>query len=173
MKNLTFETQNPDPDWAAIKAEYITGSASLRELAEKHKVSFTTLSRRCAAGKWVEARRKVDDDATTEIARNTARKNSSVRNELYTVAEKVLKKIGFVVDGITVDDSDDIKSIKLITGALKDLKDVLDVRSTADAKEQRERIKRLQRETAAASASIADGGVTVSFEGEEADEWSG
>ena len=159
------------PDWNAIRAEYITGSAGLRDLAEKYKISFTTVSRRCAREKWVDARRQADDDATTEIAKKTARKNSSVRNELYTVAEKVLKKIGAVVDGLDASGKDGVQKIKLITGSLKDLKDVLDVKSTADAKEQRERIKKLQRE--AVTPGIGEGGVVVNFESEDAEEWSG
>lgn len=156
-------------DWAAVKAEYITTRAGLRELAEKYKISFTTLSRRCAREKWVDARRRIDDDTTTEIAKKTARKNSSVRNKLYSLAGKVLDKIDLVVEGI--DKDTDTKTFREITGSLKDLKIVLDVKSTADAKEQRERIKKLQRE--AVTPGIGDGGVVVNFESEDAEEWSG
>ena len=43
-------------DWDRIRAEYISGSESLRSLAAKHKVSLSSLGTRAAREDWAEAR---------------------------------------------------------------------------------------------------------------------
>jgi transposase len=43
-------------DWIAIKSEYKKGGISLRDLAKKHNVSYSTLSKRAWKEKWDESR---------------------------------------------------------------------------------------------------------------------
>lgn len=128
------------PDWDAIKKEYIAGGTSLRKLADKYEISFTTLSRKCQKEKWVSARQRTDDKATTIIVNKTARAQANVRNRIYNIANKALDRIEAVVS--TVDE----EKIRNVTGALLDVKKVLDAKDPTDLKEQKARIKKLQRE---------------------------
>lgn len=53
-------------DWLRIKAEYISGCGSMRELAEKYGVSGNTMRKRAAAERW--------NDERTNIAQNRHKK---------------------------------------------------------------------------------------------------
>lgn len=46
-------------DWKRVKEEYMTTDVTLDELAEKFKVSKSTLYKKSSAGKWVQAKKKV------------------------------------------------------------------------------------------------------------------
>jgi len=48
------------PDWAKIRAEYITGGISQRKLAAKYGVSETTLMKKAAAEKWSKLKKETD-----------------------------------------------------------------------------------------------------------------
>ena len=58
-------------DWQQIKSEFIAG-ATLKSLAEKYSISFSTLKSRHAREKWSELRKKTEgklqENITTEIA---------------------------------------------------------------------------------------------------------
>ena len=45
-------------DWNALKAEYVAGTMSYRELAEKHNIPPSTLMKAATKGKWREGRTK-------------------------------------------------------------------------------------------------------------------
>lgn len=69
------------PNWKKIKAEYIRGGISLRDMAKKHKVPYSTISKRAASEKWSDARQtrgikmesklveKIADQQATKLAR--------------------------------------------------------------------------------------------------------
>jgi len=46
-------------DFAALRAEFIASSLSVRQLAENHKMSESTLTKRAVKEKWVEQRRNM------------------------------------------------------------------------------------------------------------------
>lgn len=52
-------------DWELIRKEYVNGKDSVRELAERFKVSENTLEKRSAKGKWAEARRNMAEKVTS------------------------------------------------------------------------------------------------------------
>lgn len=58
-------------DWDAIRAEYVSGKASIKRLATKHNVSEPGLEKRAGRERWSEARRKMSEavisDADTKI----------------------------------------------------------------------------------------------------------
>lgn len=43
-------------DWSEIEMEYITGATSYRDIAERHGVSATAVSKRAIKGRWQEKR---------------------------------------------------------------------------------------------------------------------
>lgn len=48
----------PAANWKKIETQYVGGEMSLRELAAKKKVSYSTLSKRASVGGWKEKREK-------------------------------------------------------------------------------------------------------------------
>lgn len=61
-------------DWSAMKAEYIAGTATYRELAKKYGVALSTLQTHAKEGEWREGRRKYRDKVVTKaLARTGAR----------------------------------------------------------------------------------------------------
>ena len=88
------------PDWGAIKAEYIGGGISQRELSIKHGVSFNTLSKRANDEKWAAQRKKAYENVTEKAQRKTADAKASnavklemVRAELIDKLYKIVKQI--------------------------------------------------------------------------------
>lgn len=66
------------PNWKRIKAEYIRGGISLRDMAKKHKVPYSTISKRAASEKWSDARQmcgiKMESKLTEKLANQQAAK---------------------------------------------------------------------------------------------------
>ena len=46
----------PDIDWSVLEAEYVSSTISTRELAEKYKISRTSVEYRCTQDKWTDKR---------------------------------------------------------------------------------------------------------------------
>lgn len=139
-------------DWNTLKAEYIAGGISYRELAEKHGVSENTLRRRAAKEKWRQERHKSDTKTTQKIidivSDENAEKAVSAASLISEAAMNFLKQIA-------------AESIKLINGeidsecrtkyseyalALSRFKDVLDIKSEKDIEEQQARIDNLRKQ---------------------------
>ena len=62
--------------WQKIKAEYIAGGTSYRKLAEKYKVSRTTLERKAKDEKWSELRRQAEAKAEAKIINAVSEKSA-------------------------------------------------------------------------------------------------
>lgn len=69
-------TRTKKPDWGAIRAEYIAGGISQRDLADKHKLSYGTLRSRADKEGWVKTRedtvRKINEKTAQKAAQKTA-----------------------------------------------------------------------------------------------------
>lgn len=48
--------QNAKRDWEAIRTEYVTGAASLRDLASKHEIALASIGSASARDSWNEQR---------------------------------------------------------------------------------------------------------------------
>ena len=120
-------------NWQKIKAEYIAGSISLRKLAQKYKIPFSTLQSRAKRGKWGEEKQAVAVEITQNAIKKTA---ESVENNAVLVAEikrKGLETLNRLLDQFNelnctehrdiTKTSVDIKRLKDITAAFKDLTD--------------------------------------------------
>ena len=129
-------------DWKRIKAEYVAGGTSYRKLAEKYKVSLTTLQRIAKKENWIGLRQQAETKTETKIVDSVSDKNANRASKIITVADKLLDKISEIIDEVVTD----TQSIKHLTSALKDLKEIKGFKSDADMREQEARIAKLQRE---------------------------
>ena len=135
---------NNSVDWKAIKAEYIAGGIGYRKLAEKHGVSFSTLSQLAMREKWTDLRKKANDKADTDLAERIGKRNAKKSAKINDLADRLLDKMEELVD-ILIDGRD----LKALASALKDLKEVKGIKDKLDVKEQKARIKNLEKEAEA------------------------
>ena len=129
--------------WQKIKAEYIAGGTSYRKLAEKYKVSFTTLTRTAQREDWVGLRKQAEDIATTKIVNVVSENNAKIDDKYFRLVDKLFTKAEEVIDTTPVWQ---VNSIKEMATALKYLKECKGVKSEADIREQEARIAKLQKE---------------------------
>lgn len=84
--------------WRKIKAEYIAGGISQRQLSEKYEVPFGTLSKRARVEKWNAKRKSADEKAVEKVAQKTAEivaDNATLAEQIKT---KLLRKLSDMVD---------------------------------------------------------------------------
>lgn len=129
-------------DWKRIKAEYIAGGISLRELSEKYGVSFSTIQKKSMEEKWGDLRKKNRRIVEEKIIDSVSTKEAKKATDIIDVANKLLNKISEFVEDMVVD----TQSLKQLTSALKDLKEIKGYKSEADMREQEARIKNLERQ---------------------------
>jgi transposase-like protein len=145
-------------DWKRIRAEYIAGGTSYRKLAEKHGVSFVTLSKVAKREGWSDLRRQQEYKQTTKTVEAISSKEAKKAVDLFDIADLLADKVREVA--MTVSDPD---SIKKLTSAIKDIKDIKGIKSEDDIAEQRARIEKLRRE---AEGDSQDNEIKVIIEGD-------
>ena len=64
-------------NWDAIRAEYLTGDATYKSLAEKYKISVNVLSKKATKEGWKNGRRKVGE----KVAKKTITRAARAREE--------------------------------------------------------------------------------------------
>lgn len=80
-------------DWIAIRAEYVQGNESLRDLAAKHSVNLGRIGERAAREGWAEERERFRNDLQT-------RTEEKIKDELSTqMSQDRIRVIG-VIDSI-------------------------------------------------------------------------
>lgn len=149
-------------DWAKIKLEYITTDISCRKLAEKHRVSESTLFKKCSREQWEALRRQHGCDVEAAILSEEASKVATRASKLADTADMLLDKIA---TGIASAPIVTPTAAKNYSDALKNLKDIHMIRSDEDIEEQRVRIEKLRREADREDRSAS---ITVTLEGEMA-----
>lgn len=152
-------------DWNKIKAEYIAGGTSYRKLAEKYKVSRTTLERYAKNEKWAELRRQAEVKAEAKIVNAISEKSVKIDDKYFTLVDKLFDKANEVIANTPVWT---VNSLKEMATAMKYLKECKGVKSEADIREQEARIKNLEKQ---AKAEEKDSGVTIVI-GSNAEEYS-
>lgn len=150
-------------DWNKIKQEYISGGISYRELAKKHDISFSTLSKKASSEKWTELKEAAEQDSNEEIIKAVGKKQGKRIEKLQAVADKMLEKIETIVSELSAQEL--MPALKTLTGALKDIKDVQ--KSGTDVKEQLARINKLEKETDIADKEAQEIVIEISPEVEE------
>ena len=150
-------------DFKRIKAEYIAGGTSYRKLAEKYKVSQSTLRKVAAKEQWTELRNKTRTKADSKISEALSNKEAQKAIDIVDVADRLLGKIKEVLEVVTT-----TQDIRHLTSALKDLREIKGIKSEADIREQEARIAKLQKD---AETEEKTNDIVVNI-AEEAEEYS-
>ena len=130
-------------DWTKIKAEYIAGGISYRELAKKHKVSFNTLKDIAVGEQWYKLRQQAHNDTTTKIVKTVSNKNAKIDDTYFRCVDKLMKKAEELIDNTPIWQPTNLKDMAT---TMKYLKECKGVKSEADIREQEARIAKLQKE---------------------------
>ena len=156
--------------WQKIKAEYIAGGTSYRKLAEKYKVSRTTLERKAKDEKWSELRRQAEAKAEAKIINAVSEKSAKIDDKYFRLVDKLFTKAEEVIDSTPIWQ---VQSIKEMATALKYLKECKGVKSDADMREQEARIKKLQKEAEGDDNTLTEINVTFgSDDSEDGEKWA-
>lgn len=153
-------------DWKKIKAEYVAGGVSYRELCEKHGVSESNMRKRAAKEQWTELRNSVDTKNEQLLVDKIAEETASIDEKYYKLVDKLMSKAEQVIEDMPVWQPSNLKEMAT---ALKYLKECKGVKSDLDIKEQQARIKKLEKE--AAEQTNETQSVTVRLEG-DIERWS-
>lgn len=88
------------PDWGAIRTEYIGGGTSYRKLAKKYSVSLKTLSDRASREGWVTERDKVRSEGASKAIQKTAKKIADNAVKLERARELAIEKLIFALENM-------------------------------------------------------------------------
>ena len=130
-------------DWNKIKAEYIAGGTSYRKLAEKYKVSFSTLRKVAAKEQWTDLRNKAGAKRDTKIANDIGEKSAKIDEKYFRLVDMLLDKAEELILTTPIWQPTGLKELAT---TMKYLKECKGVKSELDIEEQRERINKLRRE---------------------------
>ena len=133
---------NNSVDWKKIKAEYIAGGIGYRKLAEKHGVSFGTLSKIAMRENWTDLRKKACEKTGTVLAEKIGKRNANKSAKIDKLVDMLLDKLCERMDDLITEGRD----VKSIASALKDLKDLKGIKDKLDEQEQKARIRKLEKE---------------------------
>lgn len=76
-------------DWEKIKTEYVTGDISVRDIAQKYGVSYTTAKNRATREKWTALRKKHRDSVVRKATQKAATKQANVLAKELTLLDKI------------------------------------------------------------------------------------
>lgn len=107
-------------DWDAIRAEYIAGSASYKDLAEKYGVSYAQITAKGRENDWAGERQKVRKKALSKTVTMAADRQAKAVGNLLDAADKLSKRL--IND---VDITDNARDVSDISKALKYAADVI------------------------------------------------
>lgn len=143
-------------DWDGMKAAYVSGGMSYRQISEQFGTPASTIRKRGATEHWAELRNKVGTKAEQKIIDAVSDQRAEVGVSIYQAADRLLGKVVDMLDGDM-----SAKDVRALTAALKDLKDIKDVRSDADIREQEARIEKLRRDSQVYSDDEDETGVIM------------
>lgn len=119
-----------------IHNEYITTDCSLRYLAKKHKVAFSTISKWCREEFWTQDRQQLKNAVEEETKNNSGtdieqyKKLMAERaSRIYSSADRLLDKINMLLD---LDEPLCPKDLKSISSTLLDLKLIHNIKDESE-----------------------------------------
>lgn len=101
-------------DWETIRAEYVAGDASYKELAAKYGVSYKQITTRGHDEKWTAERQKVREKAANRAADIVARQKARSLANVMLAADKMADRLAANIDILdnARDTSDIAKALK-------------------------------------------------------------
>ena len=110
-------------DWAALKLEYVHGTATLRDLADKHKIKAAGVMRRAANEGWDAARKqesaKVSTTANASLGDERAQRLARFNDQDAKIAEALKAKAARILNAGEVDDRVLANLTRIFDGAQK------------------------------------------------------
>ena len=133
-------------DWLAIASEYIEGEDSLRALAKKHAVPWSTLRDRARREAWEAFRR--DARAAKEsglsggdpAAAHEKTPNETDAERIFRVTDKLVRRAEELLDGGEIG----ARELGELMRAIKNAKEIKMLRSALDEREQQARVRALE-----------------------------
>ena len=80
-------------DWNAIRSEYVGGTISLRNIAQKYNVSFPTVRDRAKREKWQSAKNQVRDSVVAVTLQKTAEVAAKTAEGNVEIAARIKRKL--------------------------------------------------------------------------------
>ena len=130
-------------DWEKIKAEYITTDISVRDLAQKYGVHYTTIGKKASKEGWQELRQQQTNTTLTKILTAVTDQKVDRATKLYNAADELLEKIVTGISSVAIVSP---TAAKNYSDALKNIKEIHMIRTQEDIEEQKARIAKLQKE---------------------------
>lgn len=81
------------PDWRVIRAEYVTGEMSMRELCEKYGISESTIRKRAAKEQWVEHRGEHRNTLCHMVEQKVAEQKAQDEAEILAVRDEARRRL--------------------------------------------------------------------------------
>lgn len=138
-------------DWNAIRAEYITGQISQRDLCAKYGVSYTKLCEIARKEKWTEKKRKYEEKVFEKAIQKQCDKDANRLAKELAVADKISDVLVRALDDedqfrrwLSEDIYMDEEGGKVITSTEK-IHDKVDMRSLKDAAATLKMVEQLKR----------------------------
>ncbi len=120
-------------DWLKIKAEYINGNITQRELAEKHGVTLRQISNHATAERWVDEREQRRNEISIEIQQEADKKTVDVESEVLVLKSRLkltfYQQIEKRLRSVNEEDGQEFRRL------VQNYKDMCDI-SDADDKQQ-------------------------------------
>lgn len=153
-------------DWNAIKAEYIAGGTTYKELAKKHNVPFSSLMKKGADEGWKKLRKKagrkteekIINSVSKESAKNATSTAKLIDDSARLAAEKIYKALA---EETTAYD------LQSYVRSLKTLKEIVGVKSDLDIKEQKARIANLEKQAQSEGTNDTTYNIVCGADGED------
>lgn len=131
------------PDWNRIRAEYQTGTASLRDLSKKFGVPWSTLRARAYREKWGEGRKNAQTKIEQKVVKEAEKKavdNATIAADIKRKGLLLLDRLFDEFETVTATEHrdytgrnlTDIKRLRDLTAAYKDLTDDMPADHGAD-----------------------------------------
>ena len=133
-------------EWLAIASEYIEGDDSLRALAKKHAIPWSTLRDRARREAWEAFRRDARAAKESGLSggdpaaahEKTARENDAER--IFRVTDKLVRRAEELLDGGEIG----ARELGELMRAIKNAKEIKMLRSALDEREQQARVRALE-----------------------------
>lgn len=101
-------------DWDAIKAEYIAGGVTYKDLSAKYGVSYDLVTKKGREGDWNKAKQRVAKKTTSKLVNIASDRQARSLSNIMTAADKLSSRL--------IDDMDAIANARDVSDIAKALK---------------------------------------------------
>jgi hypothetical protein len=128
-------------DWLAIASEYIEGEDSLRALAKKHAIPWSTLRDRARREAWESFRRDARAEDADPLPGGGSAAHDNGAERIFRVTDKLVRRAEEILDG---EDTVGARELGELMRAMKNAKEIRMLRSALDEREQQLHVRALE-----------------------------